>query len=112
MLVASPLAHLRLIHRQMGYLPFTVLRNFPFWDSRTQLEEASFESRITSTHRQRRFTQSWCRSSGRLLGGVACLTGGIWFYTALPRLRALIRPVYIERGLLAVPDADAGAKTV
>ena len=46
------------------------------------------------------------------IGGVACLTGGIWFYTALPRLRALIRPVYIERGLLAVPDADAGAKTV
>jgi MFS family permease len=46
------------------------------------------------------------------IGGVACLAGGIWFYSSLPHLRALIRPVYIERGLLAVPDADSGAKTV
>jgi MFS family permease len=46
------------------------------------------------------------------LGGTACLIGGAWFYSTLPRLRALIRPVYAERGLLVVPDADSGTKTL
>lgn len=46
------------------------------------------------------------------VGGVACLAGGLWFYSTLPRLRALIRPVYAERGLLVVPDADPGTKTL
>lgn len=46
------------------------------------------------------------------LGGAACLAGGGWFYLTLPRLRELMRPVYIERGLLVVPDADSGAKTL
>jgi hypothetical protein len=30
----------------------------------------------------------------------------------VPRLRALIRPACAERGLLMVPDADSGAKTL
>ena len=46
------------------------------------------------------------------LGGAACLLFGLWFFTTLPRLRTLIRPVYAERGLLVVPDADSGAKTL
>ena len=46
------------------------------------------------------------------IGGAACVAGGAWFYTTLPRLRALIRPVYAERGLLVVPDADPGTKTL
>jgi MFS family permease len=46
------------------------------------------------------------------IGGAACLAGGAWFYATLPRLRALIRPVYAERGLLVVPDADAGTKSL
>jgi MFS family permease len=46
------------------------------------------------------------------IGGVACLMGGLWFYSTLPRLRAIIRPVYAERGLLVVPDADPGGKTL
>jgi MFS family permease len=46
------------------------------------------------------------------IGGAACLIGGAWFYTTLPRLRQLIRPIYAERGLLVVPDADTGAKTL
>jgi MFS family permease len=46
------------------------------------------------------------------VGGAACLACGLWFYTTLPRLRDLIRPVYAERGLLVVPDADSGAKTL
>jgi MFS family permease len=46
------------------------------------------------------------------VGGAACVMVGVWFYTTLPRLRELIRPVYAERGLLVVPDADSGAKTL
>ena len=46
------------------------------------------------------------------IGGAACLIFGLWFFTTLPRLRELIRPVYAERGLLVVPDADSGAKTL
>jgi MFS family permease len=46
------------------------------------------------------------------VGGVACLAGGIWFDSTIPRLRALIRPVFIERGLLTVPDTDAGGKSL
>lgn len=45
-------------------------------------------------------------------GGAACLIGGFWFYVHLPRLRALLRPIYAERGILAVPDVDAGTKTL
>jgi MFS family permease len=46
------------------------------------------------------------------LGGVVCIGGGLWFYATLPRLRAEMRPIYAERGLLVVPDADAGNKTL
>jgi MFS family permease len=46
------------------------------------------------------------------IGGAVCMVGGGWFYTTLPRLRALIRPVYAERGVLVVPDADGGVKTL
>jgi MFS family permease len=46
------------------------------------------------------------------VGGTACVLVGLWFYTTIPRLRGLIRPVYAERGLLVVPDADSGAKTL
>ena len=42
------------------------------------------------------------------IGGAACLAGGIWFYSRLPHLRALLRPIYVERGILTVPDVDAG----
>jgi MFS family permease len=47
-----------------------------------------------------------------MAGGAACLAAGLWFRSHLPQLRALVRPIYIERGLLAVPDADTGAKTL
>jgi MFS family permease len=36
-------------------------------------------------------------------GGVACLLGSAWFASRLPRLRELIRPIYIERGILTAP---------
>ena len=46
------------------------------------------------------------------IGGVACLAGGLWFYGNLPTLRELVRPIYVEKGLLSVPDADTGQKTL
>jgi MFS family permease len=35
-----------------------------------------------------------------VLGGFACLLTGIWFATRLRSLRAVVRPIYIERGIL------------
>ena len=37
---------------------------------------------------------------------------GLWFALRLPTLRALVRPIYIERGILPVPAVDSGAKTL
>jgi MFS family permease len=45
-------------------------------------------------------------------GGIACFAGGVWFYMNLPKFRELVRPIYVERGLLSVPDADTGGKTL
>jgi len=36
-------------------------------------------------------------------GGVACLLGAGWFASRLPRLRELVRPIYLERGILTAP---------
>jgi len=41
-----------------------------------------------------------------LLGGSACIAGGAVFARQLPRLRQLIRPIYVERGIL--PEVAAG----
>lgn len=35
-----------------------------------------------------------------LLGGVACIAGGTWFAIRLPALRAILRPIYVEKGIL------------
>jgi hypothetical protein len=35
-----------------------------------------------------------------MLGGLACMAGGAWFALRLPKFRALVRPIYIERGIL------------
>jgi MFS family permease len=47
-----------------------------------------------------------------MAGGICCVASGIWFHFNLPRLRALIRPIYAQKGLLVVPDADTGTKTL
>ena len=47
-----------------------------------------------------------------VLGGVACVAAAGWFALRLPRLRALVRPIYVERGILAAAEADAGAKSL
>jgi len=35
-----------------------------------------------------------------LIGGVACILGGTWFAVQLPKFRAFVRPIYIERGII------------
>ena len=35
-----------------------------------------------------------------LLGGIVCLAGSIWFAVKLPGLRLLIRPIYVQKGIL------------
>ena len=42
-----------------------------------------------------------------LFGGLACIAAGTWFALRLPRLRALVRPIYVERGILAAAQVDA-----
>ena len=47
------------------------------------------------------------------IGGASCLFAAIWFGTKLPLLRSLVRPIYIERGILPVPAVvDAGQKAL
>jgi MFS family permease len=35
-----------------------------------------------------------------LLGGAACLIAALWFARRLPALRAIVRPIYVERGII------------
>jgi MFS family permease len=47
------------------------------------------------------------------IGGLACVAAGTWFGLRLPQLRALIRPIYVERGILPVPTiVDVGQKSL
>jgi hypothetical protein len=46
------------------------------------------------------------------LSGVICLAAGVWFASRLPTIRALVRPVYREMGILTVPAVDSGTKTL
>lgn len=40
-----------------------------------------------------------------IVGGVACLLGGLWLAIRLPILREHVRPIYIERGILSADQA-------
>jgi MFS family permease len=44
-------------------------------------------------------------------GGAVCILGAAWFASRLPRLRELIRPIYIERGILAPHTAQTGGSS-
>jgi MFS family permease len=46
------------------------------------------------------------------LSGAACVVAGLWLASRLLALRALVRPIYIERGILPVPEVDSGVKTL
>jgi MFS family permease len=47
-----------------------------------------------------------------LISGIVCLAGSAWFAYKLPAIRAVIRPIYRERGIITVPAVDTGAKTL
>jgi MFS family permease len=36
-----------------------------------------------------------------MAGGIGCILAAIWFATRLPIIREIVRPIYIERGILA-----------
>jgi MFS family permease len=38
------------------------------------------------------------------LSGASCLVAGLWLARRLPTLRAIVRPIYIERGILTVEE--------
>ena len=35
-----------------------------------------------------------------VVGGIACLIGGLWFARRLPALREIVRPIYVTRGII------------
>jgi len=35
-----------------------------------------------------------------IVGGLACVAGGLWFAARLPHFRSYVRPIYIERGIM------------
>jgi len=47
-----------------------------------------------------------------LLGGSTCIIAGLLFALRLPRLRAHVRPIYIERGILAAAEIEGGSKAL
>ena len=44
-----------------------------------------------------------------VLGGVACVLGAAWFASRLPRLRELVRPIYVRQGIIAATETAARA---
>lgn len=41
-----------------------------------------------------------------LIGGIGCIAAALWFARALPALREIVRPIYIEKGIL--PEMQTG----
>ncbi|MEO7458458.1 MAG: MFS transporter [Gemmatimonadaceae bacterium] len=47
-----------------------------------------------------------------LAGGISTLFVAVWFSLRLPGLRAMVRPIYVERGIIAAGEIDAGASAL
>ena len=48
-----------------------------------------------------------------IVSGIACISGGVWFFTRLPRIRKEIRPIYERLGIMPVKQpalAEEGAE--
>jgi MFS family permease len=43
-----------------------------------------------------------------MLGGVVCIAGGVWLASRLESLRAEVRPIYVERGILSAAQTEPG----
>jgi MFS family permease len=39
-----------------------------------------------------------------IVTGLFCIAGSLWFTLELPKIRAVMRPIYQERGLLPLPN--------
>jgi MFS family permease len=42
-----------------------------------------------------------------IVTGAFCVAGSLWFTFELPKIRALMRPVYLEMGLLPARDTES-----
>ena len=47
-----------------------------------------------------------------LLGGLSCIIAGLWFALRLPKLRELVRPIYVERGILSAAQIEGNTKAL
>jgi MFS family permease len=47
-----------------------------------------------------------------LAGGIGCLFAGFWFHLRLPLLRDIVRPIYLERGILGAAEMEADVKSL
>jgi len=47
-----------------------------------------------------------------LAGGVCCLAVAVWFGLGLPALKELVRPIYLERGIIGAAEIEGGTKTL
>jgi MFS family permease len=47
-----------------------------------------------------------------IITGAFCIAGSFWFTLELPKIRAIIRPIYHEMGLLPVPDINLSSDTL
>jgi MFS family permease len=47
-----------------------------------------------------------------LVGGVCCLGVAVWFAARLPAIRAMVRPIYLERGIIAAAEIEGGTKAL
>ena len=45
-------------------------------------------------------------------GGICCLFVALWFAARLPTLRELVRPIYMERGIIAAAEIEGGTKAL
>jgi MFS family permease len=45
-------------------------------------------------------------------GGLSCLAAAGWFGLRLPLLRQLVRPIYVERGIIAAAEIEGGLKAL
>jgi MFS family permease len=46
------------------------------------------------------------------VGGLACIAAALWFASRLPALRILVRPIYVERGIIASAELEANTKAL
>jgi MFS family permease len=47
-----------------------------------------------------------------LAGGVCCALAAAWFAFHLPGLREIVRPIYLERGIIAAAEMEASTKAL